>query len=179
MGGLPTRRICLNSAVTPDMDDKRRFRPVKTEHGCAHGLNARGHHAVHCGGQRDRGIRFARPGCVADLPAQVGDGIGVLHVESSRAGTHMTAPERNSRLSGLLCNALVWMTRIGAQRTETHAPLQDKRGRAVVIVTRIGWQILRYAARWIGEVLWDCLRLLGLPFPDAWKSGFRNYRSRG
>ena len=81
--------------------------------------------------------------------------------------THMTAPERISRLFGLLCIALAWMTRIGAQRTETCAPRQDKRGRAVVSVTRIGWQILSQAARWGGEVFWDCLRLLRMPFSTA------------
>ncbi|GGN45462.1 hypothetical protein GCM10010842_34990 [Deinococcus daejeonensis] len=79
----------------------------------------------------------------------------------------MTAPERISRLFRLLCIALAWMTRIGAQRTETHAPRQDKRGRAVVSVTRIGWQILRQAARWGGEVFCDCLQLLGMGWPQS------------
>ena len=81
--------------------------------------------------------------------------------------THMTAPERISRLFGLLCIALAWMTRVGAQRTATHASRRDKRGRAVVSVTRIGWQILSQAARWGGDDFWDCLRLLGMPFPTA------------
>lgn len=44
----------------------------------------------------------------------------------------MTASERISRLFGLLCIRLTWMTRVGARRTETHAPRRDKRGRAVV-----------------------------------------------
>ncbi|BBN97071.1 IS4 family transposase [Deinococcus grandis] len=90
--------------------------------------------------------------------------------------THMTAPERISRLFGLLCIALAWMTRIGAQRTETCTPRQDKRGRAVVSVTRIGWQILSQAARWGGEVFCDCLRLLGMPFPTASTSVSRSVR---
>lgn len=81
--------------------------------------------------------------------------------------THMTAPERISRLFGLLCIALAWMTRIGAQRTATHAPRRDNRGRAVVSQTRIGWQILSQAARWGGDDFWNCLRLLGMPFPTA------------
>ena len=90
--------------------------------------------------------------------------------------THMTAPERISRLFGLLCIALAWMTRIGAQRTETCTPRQDKRGRAVVSVTRIGWQNLSQAARWGGEVFCDCLRLLGMPFPTASTSVSRSVR---
>lgn len=81
--------------------------------------------------------------------------------------THMTAPERISRLFGLLCIALAWMTRIGAQRTAPHAPRRDNRGRAVVSQTRIGWQILSQAARWGGDDFWNCLRLLRMPFPTA------------
>ena len=90
--------------------------------------------------------------------------------------THMTAPARISRLFGLLCIALAWMTRVGAQRTATHAPRRDKRGRAVVSVTRIGWQILTQAARWGGDDFWDCLRLLGMPFPTASTSVSRSVR---
>lgn len=42
--------------------------------------------------------------------------------EIPRAGleaTHLTTPKRISRLFGLLCIALAWMTRIGTQRTGT------------------------------------------------------------
>lgn len=77
----------------------------------------------------------------------------------------MMAPERLSRLFGLLCLALAWITRIGAQRTETHGPQRDKRGRAVMSQARIGWQILSQAAQCGGEVFRDCLRLLRTPFP--------------
>ncbi len=56
----------------------------------------------------------------------------------------MTASERISRLFGLLCIGLTWMTRVGARRTETHAPRRDKRGRVVVSQPRIGWQILSH-----------------------------------
>nr|WP_043804877.1 transposase [Deinococcus gobiensis] len=90
--------------------------------------------------------------------------------------THMTAPARISRLFGRLCLALAWMTRVGAQRTATHAPRRDKRGQAVVSVTRIGWQILTQAARWGGDDFWDCLRLLGMPFPTASTSVSRSVR---
>ncbi|GGM59894.1 transposase [Deinococcus arenae] len=81
--------------------------------------------------------------------------------------THMTASERISRLFGLLCIVFAWMTRFGAHQTETHTPRRDKRGRAVVSQFRIGWQILSQAARWDGDDFWDCLRLLGMPFPIA------------
>lgn len=47
----------------------------------------------------------------------------------------------------LLCTALAWMTRIGAQRTEIREPQRDKRGRAVVSMTQIRLQILSQAAR--------------------------------
>nr|WP_043804837.1 transposase [Deinococcus gobiensis] len=90
--------------------------------------------------------------------------------------THMTAPARISRLFGRLCIALAWMTRVGAQRTATHAPRLNNRGRAVVSVTRIGWQILTQAARWGGDDFWDCLRLLGMPFPTASTSVSRSVR---
>ncbi|UBV45486.1 IS4 family transposase (plasmid) [Deinococcus taeanensis] len=95
-----------------------------------------------------------------------------LNLES----THMTSPERISRLFGLLCIALAWMTRVGAQQTETHAPRRDNRGRAVVSQAWIGWQILSQAARWGGDVFWECLRLLGLPFPTASTSVSRSVR---
>jgi hypothetical protein len=78
--------------------------------------------------------------------------------------THMTAPDRISRLFGLLCIALAWMARVGAQRIQDHPPRQDNRGRAVVSQVRIGWQVLGQAARWGGEVFWDYLELLGRPF---------------
>ena len=56
----------------------------------------------------------------------------------------MTASERISRLFGLLCIGLPWMTRVAARRTETHVPRRDKRGRTVVSQPRIGWQILSH-----------------------------------
>ncbi|MFC3602012.1 IS4 family transposase [Deinococcus soli (ex Cha et al. 2016)] len=95
-----------------------------------------------------------------------------LNLES----THMTSPERISRLFGLLCIAFAWMTRVGAHQIDTHAPRRDNRGRAVVSQTRIGWQILSQAARWGGEVFCDCLRLLGMPFPAASTSFSRSVR---
>nr|WP_188904793.1 IS4 family transposase [Deinococcus aerophilus] len=90
--------------------------------------------------------------------------------------THMTAPERISRLFGLLCIALAWMARVGAQWVQDHPPRQDNRGRAVVSQVRIGWQVLGQAARWGGEIFGDCLQLLSMPFPPTNTSNFRSVR---
>ncbi|UBV43947.1 IS4 family transposase [Deinococcus taeanensis] len=79
--------------------------------------------------------------------------------------THMTAPERISRLFGLLCIALAWMARVGTQTVQEDPPRRDKRGRAVVSLVRIGWQILSQAVRWGGDAFWNCLELLSTPFP--------------
>ncbi len=78
--------------------------------------------------------------------------------------THMTAPERISRLFGLLSVALAWMTRVGVWSVREDPPRRDKRGRAIVSRVRIGWQILSQAIRWGGNTFWDCLELLRTPF---------------
>ncbi|KQR15458.1 transposase [Deinococcus sp. Leaf326] len=90
--------------------------------------------------------------------------------------THMTAPDRISRLFGLLCIALAWMTRVGAQRIQDHPPRQDNRGRATVSQVRLGWQVLGQAARWGGEIFWDCLELLARPFSATSTSISRSVR---
>ena len=79
--------------------------------------------------------------------------------------THMTAPERISRLFGLLCLALAWMARVGVQQVQNQPPRRDNRGRAVVSQLRVGWQMLGQAARWGGKIFWDCLQLFRMPFP--------------
>ncbi|PJI55804.1 IS4 family transposase [Methylobacterium radiotolerans] len=90
--------------------------------------------------------------------------------------THMTAPDRISRLFGLLCIALAWMARVGAQTMQDSPPRQDKRGRAVVSQVRMGWQVLSQAVRWGGEAFWVCLELLNTPFPLTHTSSFRSVR---
>ena len=90
--------------------------------------------------------------------------------------THMTAPERISRLFGLLSVALAWMTRIGVQYAQNEPPRQDRRGRAVVSLVRIGWQILSQAARWGGDAFWNCVELLITPFPPTGTSIPRSVR---
>lgn len=89
--------------------------------------------------------------------------------------THMTAPERISRLFSLLCVALAWLARVGAQIVQEDPPRQDNRGRAVVSLVRIGWQILSQAVRW-GDAFWDCLELLNTPFPPTGTSIPRSVR---
>ena len=79
----------------------------------------------------------------------------------------MTASERISRLFGLLCVALAWMARVGAQTGQESPPRQDNRGRAVVSQVRIGWQMLSQAVRWGGEAFWLCFELLSTPFPPT------------
>ncbi len=62
----------------------------------------------------------------------------------------MTAPDRISRLFGLLCVALAWMARVGAHTMKERPPRQDNRGRAVVSQVRIGWQV-RPSGRAVGR----------------------------
>ena len=64
--------------------------------------------------------------------------------------THITAPDRISRLFGLLCVALAW---VDAQTVVERPPRQDNRGRAVVSQVRLRWQVLGQAVRWGDEIL--------------------------
>nr|WP_189012017.1 transposase [Deinococcus malanensis] len=90
--------------------------------------------------------------------------------------THMTAPDRIARLFGLLCVALAWMARVGAQTVQQSPSRRDNRGRAVVSQVRIGWQVLSQAVRWGGEAFWDCFELLSTPFPPTHTPTSRSVR---
>ncbi len=90
--------------------------------------------------------------------------------------THMTAPERISRLFGLLCVALAWMARVGAQTVQESPSRRDNRGRAVVSQVRMGWQVLSQAVRWGGEAFWVCFELFSTPFPPTHTSSSRSVR---
>ena len=143
------------------------------------GLDARGHHPVPRGGPGDRGLRLRVLDVLRTyrLRWAIESAFSALKARGlNLEATHMTASERISRLFGLLCIVFAWMTRVEAHRTETHAPRRDERGRAVVSQPRIGWQILSQAARWGGDDFWDCLRLLGMPFPTASTRVFRSVR---
>ena len=88
----------------------------------------------------------------------------------------MTAPDRISRLFGLLCVALAWMARVGAHTMKERPPRQDNRGRAVVSQVRIGWQVLGQAMRWGGNAFRICFGLLSTPFPPTHTSTSQSVR---
>ncbi|WP_428194488.1 IS4 family transposase [Deinococcus saxicola] len=79
--------------------------------------------------------------------------------------THMTAADRISRLFGLLCIALAWMTRVGAEDQQERPPRRDNRGRLVFSLARQGWMQLSQAVRWGLDTVWTYLQLLRTPFP--------------
>lgn len=80
--------------------------------------------------------------------------------------THMTAPERLSRLFGLLCVALGWMTRVGVERAqEKPIRIMRKKNRPAMSRARDGAQELSRAIRWGETTFVTYLSLLSLPFP--------------
>lgn len=80
--------------------------------------------------------------------------------------TRMTAPERLSRLFGLLCIALGWMTRVGVERAQDK-PIRwmRKKNRPAMSRARDGAQELGRAIRWEETTFLTYLSLLSLPFP--------------
>jgi len=80
--------------------------------------------------------------------------------------THMTAPDRLSRLFGLLCIVLAWMIRVGEAAQEVDPPAPDNRGRKARSTARTGWTLLSQAVRWGLDVFWTYLNLLQTAFPS-------------
>ena len=80
--------------------------------------------------------------------------------------THMTAPDRLSRLFGLLCIVLAWMVRVGEAAQELDPPTPDNRGRKARITARIGWTLLSQAVHWGLDAFWTYLDLLKTAFPS-------------
>ncbi len=80
--------------------------------------------------------------------------------------THMTAPDRLSRLFGLLCIALAWMVRVGEAAQELDPPTLDNRGRKARSTARTGWTLLSQAVRWGLDAFWTYLELLKTAFPS-------------
>ena len=78
--------------------------------------------------------------------------------------THMTAPDRLSRLFGLLCIVLVWMIRVGEAAQESDPPTLDNRGRKTRSMGRTGWMLLSQAVRWGLDAFWTYLDLLKTAF---------------
>ena len=74
--------------------------------------------------------------------------------------THMTAPDRLSRLFGLLCIVLAWMVRVGEAVQELAPPTPDNRGRKARSTARTGWMLLSQAVRWGLDAFWTYLDLL-------------------
>ncbi len=79
--------------------------------------------------------------------------------------THMTAPDRLSRLFGLLCIVLAWMVRVGDAVYVTNPPTLDNRGQLPRSRARIGWMLLSQAVRWGLNAFWTYFELLKTPFP--------------
>ena len=79
--------------------------------------------------------------------------------------THMTAPDRLSRLFGLLCIVLAWMVRVGEAVQELAPPTPDNRGRKARSTARTGWMLLSQAVRWGLNAFWTYLDLLKTAFP--------------
>jgi len=78
--------------------------------------------------------------------------------------THMTAPDRLSRLFGLLCIVLAWMVRVGEAAQELDPPTLDNRGRKARSTARTGWTLLSQAVRWGLDTFPPYLELLKTAF---------------
>ncbi len=81
--------------------------------------------------------------------------------------THMTAADRISRLFGLLCMALAWMARVGAEHQQQTSTRSDNRGRPIRSQVRTGWMALSQAVRWGRDAFKSYLQLLNTPFPPT------------
>lgn len=81
--------------------------------------------------------------------------------------THMTHPDRLSRLFGLLSLALAWMVRIGTWRAEQQAIPGKKHGRPAWSRARYGYELLSRTLRWEESAFQTCLSLLKTPFPAS------------
>ena len=78
--------------------------------------------------------------------------------------THMTAPDRRSRLFGLRCIVLAWMVRVGEAAQALDPPTLDNRGRKARRTVRTGWMLLSQAVRWGLDTFWTYLDLLKTAF---------------
>lgn len=79
--------------------------------------------------------------------------------------THMTQPDRLSRLFALLSLALAWMVRIGAWRAEQQPIPSKKHGRPAWSRARYGYETLSRSLRWGESTFYTHLDLLKSPFP--------------
>lgn len=79
--------------------------------------------------------------------------------------THMTQPDRVSRLFGLLSLALAWMVRVGQWRAEQQPIPIKKHGRPAQGRARYGHELLCTSLRWGKATFYTCFELLKSPFP--------------
>lgn len=79
--------------------------------------------------------------------------------------THMTLPDRLSRLFGLLSLALAWMVRIGEWRVEQYPIPTKKHGRPAWSRASYGRELLCAALRWGKTTFYTYFELLKSPFP--------------
>ena len=79
--------------------------------------------------------------------------------------TYLTAPDRLSRLFGLLSIMLAWLVRMGDDLQTTTPPAVDNRGRRFTRTARLGWMRLSQAVRWGLDSFWTYVELLKTPFP--------------
>ena len=77
----------------------------------------------------------------------------------------MTAPDRLSRLFGLLCIVLAWMVQVGEAAQNLDPPMRDNRGRVAKSTVRTGWTLLSQAVRWALDAFWTYFELLRTLFP--------------
>lgn len=78
--------------------------------------------------------------------------------------THMTQPDRLSRLFGLLSLALAWMVRIGEWRAEQQPIPTKKHARPAISRASYGRELLCAALRWGKTTFYTHLELLKSPF---------------
>ncbi|SMB84305.1 IS4 family transposase [Deinococcus hopiensis] len=79
--------------------------------------------------------------------------------------THMTQPDRLSRLFGLLSLALAWMVRVGAWRAGQQPISTKKHARPAISRASYGRELLCPALRWGKTTFYTYLDLLKSPFP--------------
>ncbi|MPY68155.1 IS4 family transposase [Deinococcus sp. SDU3-2] len=79
--------------------------------------------------------------------------------------THMTQPDRLSRLFGLLSLALAWMVRIGEWRAEQQPIPTKKHARPAISRASYGRELLCAALRWGKTTFYTHFALLKSPFP--------------
>lgn len=80
--------------------------------------------------------------------------------------THMTAPDRISRLFNLISLAYAWMVRVGEWRAERDPIAIKSHGRKAISLAQYGWELLCDALRWNRPTFPNFLKLLVTPFPS-------------